>query len=217
MKKFIALLSITLMVAGLGCAVLSQQITPAEVDQDAVWYTVDAGVARQSDYTKSWYPNMVDAARLKKDVDAAHNVNQQEILHLMDRDNLVYGIHKNITGNNLVMAQQREEMLFGETGLLSLGLSMAGFGAFTGLIGLARKRPGDITAPEMENALATATGRTEAELSIREKQFVQLVRGVQEYLEYKGAHNNEHETLKAAMNKHQDIDTKAAVAAIKAG
>ncbi|KKK49199.1 hypothetical protein LCGC14_3137430, partial [marine sediment metagenome] len=44
MKKLITLLSITLMVAGLGCAVLSQQIPPAEVDQDAVWYTVDAGV-----------------------------------------------------------------------------------------------------------------------------------------------------------------------------
>ncbi len=217
MKKLIVLLSITLMVLGLGCAALSQYVTPGEVDQGALDYAIEAGVADPIDYN-AWYPNMVEAARLKKDVDAAHNVIQLDLAQLMQKDDLTYSIHKDVVSSNLVLAQQREEMLFGESGLLSLGLSMVGMGGFAGLLGLMRKRPGDITAPEMESALATATGRTEAELSIRDKQFVQLVKGVQAYIEKDGG-LGQHELvrLKFAMNKHQDTDTRAAVAVVKAG
>jgi hypothetical protein len=217
MKKLIVLLSIALMTVGLGCAALSSYVTPAEVDQDAVWYAVDAGVARQSDYNKSWFPNMADAARLKKDVDDSHAVNQQEIIHLMDRDNLVYGIHKDVVASNLMVAQQREEMLFGETGLLSLGLSMAGMGGFAGLLGLMRKRPQDWTPAEVEATIAETTGRTTAELSAKEKQFVQLVKGVQAFIEGGGSQSDGGVTcLKATMDKYQDTDTRAAVAVVKA-
>ena len=201
------------MITGLGCAALSQYVTPAEIDHDAVAYAHRADTAQLADY--EGYPNMAKAERLKKDVDAAHSTVQLDLTQQMQSDDLEYSIHKDVVSNNLIVAQQREEILFGETGLLSLGLSMAGFGAFTGLIGLARKRPGDITAPEMEQALATATGQTAAELSIREKQFVQLVNGVQEFMDNQPDVGPQ-TRLKAAMNKHQDTDTRAAVAVVKA-
>lgn len=212
MKKLIVLLSITLMVLGLGCAALSQYVTPAEIDQNAVRYVVEAQVADFEDY-EGWQ-NLVKSERLVKDVDIAYTWNRQELDQAIEREDMKHSIYQGVAVRNHKTSIQREEMLFGETGLLSLGLSMAGFGTLTGLVGLARKRPGDITAPEMEQALATVTGQTEAELSIRDKQFVQLVKGVQDYLD---SDTNGKNALKFAMDKHQDIDTRAAVAVVKAG
>ncbi len=220
MKTLIVTLSITLMVVGMGCAALSQYVTPAEVDQNALQYAVDAGVTTYSDYD-AWYPNLAEAERLPRDVDAANLLNQQELQHLIEKDNTQHGIHRGVTTSNRQAGRQREETLFGETGLLSLGLSMMGAGGFAGLLGLMRKRPGDITAPEMEQALTMATDRTEAELSIREKQFVQLVKGVQAFMDLDkvatigGVISPVNKTLKVAMDKAQDKDTQAAVAVVK--
>lgn len=214
-RTILTLLSITLMVLGLGCAALSSYVTPAEIDRSAAWYAYEAGETQMSYY--DGYPNMAKAAQLKKDVDAAHNVIQLDLQQQAEKDNLTYAIHKDIVSSNLIVAQQREETLFGETGLLSMGLGMAGMGGFAGLIGLMRKRPGDVTAPEMEQALATATSRTTEELSIREKQFVQVVKGVQAFMDPAGnAPASAIPIIKAAMNKHQDSDTRAAVAVVKA-
>jgi len=212
MKIVIAILSVVLIVIGMGCAALSQCVTPAEVDKDALRYAVDAGVTELSDYN-AWYPNLAEAERLVRDVDAANLLNQQELQHLMEKDNAQYSIHRGVTINNRQVGQQREEMLFGETGLLSLGLSMAGFGSLTGLLGLMRKRPGDITKPEMEQALATATGKTAEELSLKQKQMIQLVKGVQAFMNI--TDEPEVQALKNAMNSAQDKDTQAAVAVIK--
>jgi len=213
MKTLILLLSTLLIAAGVGCAVLSHQVTPAEVDQAALDYAIDAGVAEPNDYN-AWYPNLDEATRLKRDVDSAHVLNQEELQHLMEKDVTQHGIHQKVTTTNKIVAQQREEALFSETGLLSLGLSMMGAGGAAGLLGLMRKRPGDITAPEMEQALATATSKTTEELSVKEKQFVQLVKGVQAFMEH-DADDNYKNALKDRLDKAQDKDTQAAVAVVK--
>ena len=215
MKTLIVIASIMLMVVGLGCAALSSYVTPAEVDQNALRYAINAGVAELSNYD-AWYPNLAEVKRLAGDVDSAHNTIQLSLQQQAQKDDLDYSIHKDVVSTNLVTANQREEILFGETGLMSLGLSMAGFGGLTGLLGLMRKRPGDITRPEMEQALATATGKTTEELLVKEKQMIQLVNGVQAYRNsLTDGGGGSMTQLKSCMNSAQDKDTQAAVAVIK--
>lgn len=219
MKKLLVLVSLICIMLGMGCVAASQLLTYANIDQDAVDYAVDAGVADVNDYD-SWWPNIVLVERLEKDVDAGHNVIQLMLEQQIQRDNLAYSIHKDVVANDKAVSLQREKLLFGDTGLLSMGLSMMGFGSLTGLLGLMRKRPGDITAPEMEQALASATGKATADLSSKEKQFVQLVKGVQVFMdEYKDTTDNKEavmlKTLKTALDAKQDVDTQAAVAIIK--
>ena len=219
MKKLLVLVSLVCIMLGMGCVAASQLLTYANIDQDAVDYAVVAGVADVNDYD-SWWPNIVMVERLEKDVDAGHNVIQLHLEQLIQKDNLTYSIHKDVVANDKAVSLQREKLLFGDTGLLSMGLSMMGFGSLTGLLGLMRKRPGDITTPEMESALASATGKTSAELSAKEKQFVQLVKGIQVFMdEYKDTNDNKEavmlKALKTALNAKQDADTQAAVAVVK--
>ena len=214
MKTLIVLLSLVLIATGLGCVALSGLITPADVDQRALQYAINAGVADHNDYN-AWYPNLDEATRLKEDVDSANVVKQQKLRHLMEKDTTEHGIHRKVTTYNLTTAKQREEILFGEAGLLPLGLSMLGAGGFAGLLGLMRKRPGDVTAPEMEQALATVKGKATDELSTKEKQFVQLVKGVQAFMDIPGMGAGEIASLKTTMNEAQDKDTQAAVTVIK--
>jgi len=219
MKSIIVVLSLLLIIAGLGCAALSSYVTPAPIDQSAVKYAVNAGVADTNDYIG--YPNLVKADSLKKDVDAAHSTIQLDLGQQMQKDDLDYSIHKDVVSSNLVLAQQREEMLFGETGLLSLGLSMAGFGTLTGLIGLMRKRPGDVTQPELEQALADATGKTTEELSTKQRQFTQVVMGIQKLMDTYEDNagllpgNAFVIAMKNTFDKTQDTDTQIAVSAVK--
>ena len=216
MKTLMITLSLILMVAGCGMTAISSLITPAEVDQNALRYVADAGVAELDDYN-AWYPNLAEATRLKKDVDSAHSTIQLSLVQQIQKDDLDYSIHQGVVANNLTIAEQREESLFGEAGLLPLGLSMLGAGGFAGLLGLMRKRPGDVTAPEMEQALATVKGQTAAELSVKERQFVQLVKGVQAFMDIHGSDGTAlTRELKTIMNEYQDTDTRAAVAVVKA-
>jgi len=209
-------ISLLMMITGMGCVALSHLITPAEVDKAALRYAVDAGVADYNDYD-AWYPNMAEAARLDEDVDAAHSTVQLTLRQKIEKDELDYSIHKKVTSANLIVARQREEALFGEKGLLSMGLTMLGVGGFTGLLGLMRKRPGDLTREEVETALTTATGKTKEELSAKEKQFVQLVKGVAEFMKSQESNGNKDAViaLKSIMDKYQDSQTKVAVAAAK--
>lgn len=220
LRTIIIILSLIMVVAGISCTIVSQQATPAEVDQKALQYVVEAGVADFNDYD-AWYPNMAEAVRLIEDVDAAYSINQLIIQQVAEKNDLAYSIHTKTTRNNFKIAQQREETLFGENGLLSMGLSMLGIGGMGGMLGLMRKRPGDITKPEMEQALATATGKTSTELSAKEKQFVQVIKGVQNFIDnYRSAQSSDTEgvmisDLKESCNVAQDKDTQAAVASVK--
>lgn len=220
MRRLLILVSLIFIMFGVGCAALSHYVTYSEIDQKAVKYAVDAGVADVNDYTGWWKQNMVWAEKLKVDVDSAYNVIHQSLKHMIEKNDLSYSIHKEVVANNYIAAQQREEIWFGEKGLASMGLGLLGFGGFTGVLGLMRKRPGDITPPEMENALASATGKTLEELSVKDRQFIQLVKGIQVFMdEYKGTTDNKEavmlKTLKTFLDAKQDADTQAAVAVVK--
>jgi hypothetical protein len=213
MKTLIILTSILLCLAGIGCTILSHQITPAEVDRQALQYAINAGVTDANNYN-AWYPNMAEAAKLKSDVDAAHSVIQLDLSQRMESDNLTYAIHKDVTASNLLKAQQHEEMLFGEKGLLSLGLSMLGMGTLTGFLGLMRRRPQDWTPEEVESAVAQAENKSNGELAAKAKHLTQVVKGVQEFMD-SGQIEPITDLLKACMDRNQDTDTQVAVATIK--
>jgi hypothetical protein len=215
MNKLFVTISLVLMTFGVGCAALSHYITPADLDRQALEYAVDAGVSDLNDYD-AWYPNLAVVSKLKDDVDSAHMTIQLSLQQQAEKDNLDYSILADTVSNDLLVAQQREEALFGESGLLSMGLSMLGVGGFAGILGLMRKRPGDITKPELEAALLDATGKTKDELSAKDKQFLQIVKGVDVFMDtYKEKDEDVILALKAAMDKTQDVDTKTAVAIVR--
>jgi len=251
-KTIITIVSILLLIAGIGCSTsLSYLLTPADIDTDAVKYAVDAGVAEPNEY--KGYGNLAKAQKLVRDVGIAHTLNKQELAQSIERENTNHGIHSGTTKINFDSGVQREEALFGSTGLISMGLTLAGVGG-VGALGLMRKRPGDVTPLEMQSALAEVTGRTQEELTGKEKQFTQLVKGVQTFMNgHKNKDNKDVRglieslrtaastsgnadaiaaleklsgymdtwngdvilSLKAAMDKYQDIETKVAVSTVK--
>ena len=218
-RTVVVILSLLMMVAGVGCVALSRRATPASVDVKAKAYAVKSGIADVNDFD-AWYPNVEQAGRLKLAVDAAHKVNQLELQQQIEQDNLQYSIHKNVVIKNYKTGLEREEQLFGEKGLLSLGLSLAGFGTLTGFVGLARKRPGDVTPQELGLAVEQATGKINGDLSEKEKQLIEVVKGVQKFIDtYRDTTDNKEavmiKTLKELASKAQDTNTQVAVATIK--
>ncbi len=214
MKVFVIFASLALIVAGIGCVSLSTALTPAEIDKQAVDYAVSAGVADANEF--KGYGNLAKAEKLQYRVDSAHQTIQLSLAQRMEKDKLTYATLKAVVTNNVVEGRERENLLFGEKGLLSLGLSMAGFGTLTGFLGLMRKRPGDITSDEMEKLLAEATGTTQEQLTEKQKQLVQLVQGIQKFMDTYGKTNAEALTvLKDIFDKTQDTSTQVAVAEIK--
>lgn len=211
-KLIIGTLCFILMFSGLCCTILSHKVTPAEIDEQAVEYAVEAGAAEPNEYTG--YKNLAKAIKLVEDVDAAHQLVQFDLNHLIEKDNLDYSLHTETVTANQSAALQREEMLFGETGLLSMGLSMIGVGGFTGVLGLMRRKPGDISPDDAEKAIAQATGKTQEELSEKTKQMIQLVKGVQQFMDTYDDPKAV-SSMKATFNAVQDTSTKKAVAEIK--
>jgi len=127
--------------------------------------------------------------------------------------------------SNISAGVQREQSLFGEKGLLSMGLGMAGMGGFAGLLGLMRKRPGDITSEEATIAIADATGKSQEEISAKVTQFSQVVKGVDTFIKtYKEKSKSDSAVviadmlleMKTIFNAAQDTDTQVAVAKTKA-
>jgi hypothetical protein len=213
-KSLFSIISVLLVVAGLGCASLSYLATPADIDKNAVNYAADAGACDANDY--KGYGNLDKASRLRKDVDQAHILNQEELQQALDRDNTQHAIHSGTTATNERAALEREEAIFGEGGLLTLGLTMAGMGGLGGVIGTFRKRPGDMTPEDHEKLLTAATGKTAEELSAKEKQLLQVVKGVKIFLDAKKAEGDNVLALREALSTATDDDTKVAVAGVKA-
>lgn len=211
MRKVIVLLSIMMIIAGVGCAALSEWATPADKDKAAIKYVTDSGVAEPQEY--EGYFNLYKSRKLTKDVDTTYVLNKQELEQALAREDTQHNIHHGNAYANQRVSEQREEAIFGKEGLLTLSLSMLGMGGLGGFVGLMRKRPGDVTPAEMEQAITQATGKTSAALSVKEKQFVQLVKGIQDYI--KIAPQASVDDLKAKLSKHQDADTQVAVAAAK--
>lgn len=212
MKKsqiFTIMLSVIMIAAGLGCVALSEYATPARIDARAVEYVDAAGVADTNEF--AGYGNLLKATRLTAAVGDAYQVNQQTLSQMIDKDSLLYSQLAEVTQNNRTKAAAREQMLFGEKGLLAIGLSMAGFGTLTGLIGLARKRPQDITPDELNKVI----GGKDAELSATQKQFAELVAGIQNFIDIPTTNDIIAETLKTELAKCQSDDTKKSVAVLK--
>jgi hypothetical protein len=199
------------MSVGLGCAAVSHYVTPAKVDQEALDYAVAAGIADPNSY--DGYPNLVKATALKEDVDAAHSVIQFDLRQQMQKDDLKYSIHIDAATDNVQDGLRREEMMFGQEGLLSMGLSLVGVGGFAGVLGLMRKRPGDVTPAELGQVVQDVTGDTEAALSDKHRQFKELVLGISSYM--KTLTDEQSLPLKAALNSAEDTDTRIAVSTLK--
>lgn len=208
MKKLTIIVSLLACMASLGCVALSEYVTPAAKDNGAIDYAVRAGVADPNDF--DGYFNLDKANRLAWKVDEAHQLNQLALSQKVERDSLQYAQLSDTVKVNVTAARQQEETLFGEKGILTLGLGLAGFGSLTGLIGLMRKRPGDMTPEEVKEAL---TGK-DAELTEKEAQMVELVKGVQKYLGH--ASSTTSGTLKGYLDAAQSASTKVKVAEIKA-
>jgi hypothetical protein len=206
----IIIVSILAIAGGFGCAALSEYVTPATLDERAIQYAANSGTVDPFDF--DGYQNLEKALRLESAVHNAHEVNQLAYQQMAEKDQLDYAQLNEITLQNRQIAQQREELIFGEEGLLTLGLSMAGFGTLTGLIGLMRKRPGDITPEEMEKAVVDIKG----EITDKDRQLIEIVKGVQKVLETAGTKdNNLLAQFKSILGNYQSADTKETVAKVK--
>jgi hypothetical protein len=215
MKNTLLILASLVMLAGIGCAALSELVTPATIDPRAVAYAESAGVADANDF--DGWPNLEKALRLQGAIDAAHEVKSLALAQMAEKNELDYGILKGVVSKNLKAARDREEQLFGETGLLSTGLTALGAGAFAGLLGLMRKRPGDITPQEMESVVAEVKG----EVADKDRQIIETVKGIQRFID---KYRDSDSTLIAAdlvsdlkdiLGGTQSAETKQAVAVVK--
>lgn len=212
MKNILLIMASLILLMGVGCAALSEYITPATVDPQAVAYVEKAGVADANAF--AGYANLEKAIRLEAAVDAAHEVTSLALAQMAEKNELDYGILKGAVSNSLKTARDREEQLFGETGLLSTGLTALGFGTLTGVLGLMRKRPGDVTPQEMESVVAEVKG----EVTDKDRQFLELVKGVQKCLDlYRDVPEAVPfvTALKTTLGNEQSADTKQAVAVAK--
>ncbi len=184
MKKLLITIVLILSLAaagiGIGCASLSEYLTPATRNDRAVNYVVDSGVADVNDY--SGYFNLEKALRLSVDVTAAKEVKDLAIKQMHEENQLLYNQLNAVVTHNLELAQAREEYLFDpQSGLLSMGLTAAGLGTFTGLLGLFRKRPGDLTPQDVEKA----TVGLRNQVGMKDSQFAQVVTGVEKFMKHK--------------------------------
>jgi len=199
------------MIVSLGCVSLSEYITPAEKDNNAIRYVENSGVATAKDF--DGYFNLDKARKLNYAVDAAHQMNQMELEQAIQKDNLNHAVLKETVYNNYQSALRNEEQLFGEGGILPLVAGLAGFGGLGGLIGLMRRRPGDWSQEEVDRAMADVTGKTAEQLSDKERQFSQLVKGMAEFA--KTFTPEQKVQFKVAMDSAQDTDCQIAVATVK--
>jgi hypothetical protein len=213
-QAVVGIVAVILLAIALGCAAVSEYVTPATVDQRALDYAASAGVVDPNDF--DGYANLYKANRLKEAVDTAFEVNALSYKQMQERNELNYNALNQVVTANLTAARQREEALFSEKGILPLAAGLLGFGGLTGAIGLMRKRPGDITPVEMEQAVVQATGETNAELAAKVRQLTEVVKGVKTFMDKHPKGDATGDELRAALAAIQSTDTRAEVAVIKA-
>lgn len=204
MKKLVTVVSLLACMASVGCMSLSEYVTPAQRNDVAVAYVQNAGLADANDF--AGYFNLVKADRLAWLVDDAHEANQLQLAQLVDKDSLLYAQISDTVRVNVTQARESEQALFGEKGIVTLGLGMAGFGAIGSLL---IKRPGDMTPQEVKKAV---TGSEEA-LTAKELEIAELVKGVQKFM---NSGKISVGSLKHHLDAAQSASTKRTVAQIKA-
>jgi len=211
-KTVLYIVCIVTTLAGVGCTILSQQITPADLEVKAIDYAVEAGVVDPNDF--SGWQNLEKAIRLKLAVKNAYESKSLALKQMMEKNQLDYAMLNDIVVRNTEVARAREEMLFSETGLLSMGMGLLGVGGFSGMLGLFRKRPGDLTPDDYERAIGTV----KKEVTDKDRQIIEIVSGVQKFLNLHKVDGRDDPTaavLKAWLSD-QSPDTKETVARIKA-
>ena len=205
------------MIGGIGCAAMSDYLTPAVLDSRAIDYVVDAGVADANDY--GGYANLYKARMLEIDVKSAHEMNTLYYMQLLDKEALDFSILNGVVERNRAEAVALEDSIFNPTsGLLALGLGAFGI-AGGGILGLMRKRPGDWEPAEVEDALTDLT----VQMGDKERQFVETVKGIQKFMDNNIDPTNGDRTpeeylihkLKEELRSAQSADTKKAVAVAK--
>jgi len=170
MKAILLLLgAITIIVVGVGCAALSEYLTPATLDRQAIEYAAEAGVIDVNDFRG--YANLEKAIRLELAVKAAYEVKSLALQQMVERNQLDYSLLHDAVLRNTAQAKEQEKQLFGETGILSMGLSLLGVGGLTGALGWMRKRLSDGNRQFVE--IVTDGNR----------QFVEIVKGVQTFID----------------------------------
>lgn len=205
------------MVAGIGCAAMSEYITPGNIDQRSVDYAVKAGIADPDFY--AGYPSLYKVKRLEIDVASAHEVNMLALEHAVNEEELNANLLRGIVERNRSEAAALEEAIFDPTtGLLAVGLGALGI-AGGGVLGLMRTKPGDWKPADVEDALTDLT----VQIGDKERQFIETVKGIQEFID-KGEYDEDNTIvslvdavadLKVILAGAQSTDTKKAVAVAK--
>lgn len=218
MKKITLILCLLVGITSIGCIPLSHYLTPADLDQGSIDYVIGAGIADVNKY--DGYPNLYKADLLVGDIDKAYKITQFDLQKAADKNDLDYSLcmKTQVAFKNAAIA--REEALFGPEGGLATILGIAGLSGATGLLGLMRKRPGDITPQEASVAMAQATGESQAEIETKIKQFKQVVAGVGEFKKALERHETTNSVavtdilleMKNVFNANQDKETQRAVA-----
>ena len=212
MRKLVALVLLALMAAtGVGCVALSEYAAPApRPTKAAEEYAVKAGVFDPNSYRG--YANLAKARAFEKTLESAAKVYRLGLQQAHERHELDYGIHTKASAANTKKGEYAEQTLFGERGLISMGLTMAGLSGFTGLLGLMRKRPGDITPVELDTAVA----QVGIDLKDKDRQMLEIVKGVSVFMDAYDEKTTPGAGLRSALEAKTNTDTKQVVAALKA-
>ncbi|MCP4541689.1 MAG: hypothetical protein GY832_31540 [Chloroflexi bacterium] len=213
LQTVMALLLVAALVAGVGCAALSEYATPAPIDSRAVEYVIDAGLADANDY--DGYANLHKARKLEVQVTAAHEINMLELEQMIEQERLDASILRGIMERSVSEAVALEEAIFDPvTGVLAAGLGVFGLSA-GGLLGLFRTKPGDFTPTQMQAAVADLN----IEVGAKERQFMEVVKQVQQFKDSAKRTGDprmaEAVTMLSSFLRSQSKDTAAAVAVAK--
>jgi len=199
MKKLlfgvILLVSLAIAGMGIGCAAMSEYATPATINPRAVDFVVETGVADPNEF-KGW-PNLHKALKLDSYVDMAYEIRFTTLKQSIEDLQIDYSHLNEIVTKNLQDAQEREQELFADGGILATALTAGGLGSFVGLLGLFRKRPGDMTKEDFQKAIEPIKG----ELGIKDQQFAQVVTGVEKIMKNK-------DQIASLLTKEGDAATK---------
>jgi len=176
----VSVLSLVLLVAAMGCALMAEKIAPSNLDRDGISYAEKTGRAEPNEYTG--YPSLEKARRLKKDVDAGHQLTQLEIQQMADKDKAEYTLVSNAVASDIADSEEIAQGLFGQDGVLTVLASALGGGALLGYLGLKTRRKGDLTAEEVEVAKQAAAGDAQAKAEAATSQLTELIGRVSKVL-----------------------------------
>jgi hypothetical protein len=212
MKRIVAITLLLVMAAvGLTACVLSKYVTPADrVDPKAVTFAAEAGVTDANSYRG--YANLAKVLRLNEALKAADKVYRLRFEQWIDQYDLDYGLFTEAQSRKTKIGLERERALFGERGLISLALPLVGLTGASGILGLMRKRPGDVTPSEMNAALADVG----IDLDKKDRQMLELVRGVSVFMKKYSKKTEAGGYLRQSLRERMSADTKVEVEAIKA-